>query len=150
MPKILRDKKQKLECIRKAVVNAQEHIRAGDPRRVYSQYIRYALDEIRNEYFYVSTKAKGLSKNEIIQEHVVPHSIILDKLIALKSLTPKKISDILDRYYAICEITKDENQKLDKKGLRSKMPEGWKDNGLDDRFARYDHVGIKYSKKGEF
>ena len=146
MPKTLRDKKQKLECIRKAVLNARKHIRAGDPKRMVSQYIRYALDDIANEYLYVSRKAKGLNKKELVtRDHVIPHVISLEKLLALNPVSIEGITEIIERYYMICTITREENQKLNDAGLKSKMPEGWKDVGLNDRFARYDQVGIKCS-----
>jgi hypothetical protein len=148
MPKTLRDNKQKLECIRKAVLNAQEHIHAGDPRRVFSQYIRYALDQVRNDYFYVSKKAEEPNENyETVNDHVIPHVIILEKLLALNPVSIEGITDIIDRYYMICTITRDENKKLNDAGLKSKMPVGWEDVGVIRRFARYEHVGIEISEK---
>jgi hypothetical protein len=132
---------QKLECIRKAVSNAQEHIRAEDPRRVYSQYIRYALDEVSDLNFCRSSSAEGLKRKDVIHEHVVPHSIVMKKLLLLDPLTHKKIMSLIEKYYVICAITKEEDRKLNAAGLRSKMPEGWDENN-DSVFARYEAVGI--------
>ena len=148
MKKIQRASDQKLECIRKAVKNAQEHMSAGDPKRMVSQYIRYALDQVSNDNLYVSREAEDPNKNiGVTRDHVIPHVIILEKLLALNPLSIEGITDIIERYYMICSITKDENKMLNDAGLKSKMPIDWKDVGLDDRFARYDHVGIKYVKK---
>jgi hypothetical protein len=148
MPKILRENKQKLECIRKAVVNAQEHMCAGDPKRMCSQYIRYALDQVRDDYFHVSKKAEEPNKNdETLNDHVIPHVIILEKLLALNPVSIEGITEIIERYYMICTITRDENKMLNDAGLKSKMPEGWEDGGAIRRFARYEHVGIEISEK---
>ena len=127
-------------------MNAQQHIRAGDPKRMISQYIRYALDQIRNEYLYVSKKAEK-PNDGIIRDHVVPHVIILKKLLALNPVSIEGVEDIIDRYYVICAITRDENKMLNDAGLKSKMPDGWEESRGQEPFARYDHVGIKYSKK---
>jgi len=140
MPKIERTIGQKLECIRKAISNSQEHIKANDPRRVYSQYIRYALDEISDINFRTSRAAKGLKRNAVIHEHVIPHSIVMDKLLTLVPLTNDNILKMLKKYYVICAITKEEDKKLNAAGLRSKMPDGWKED--DSVFARYEEVGI--------
>lgn len=91
----MRTIEQKIECIRKAVLNAQEHIREGDPRRVYSQYLRYALDEVSDLNFCVSSSAKGLKRKHVIHEHVVPHSIIMNKLLSLNPLTHETIMTVI-------------------------------------------------------
>ena len=56
----MRTIEQKLECIKRVIFNTKEHIRYGDPKRMYSQYIRYALDEVSELNFYTSKRAKGL------------------------------------------------------------------------------------------
>jgi len=137
-----RTEEQKLTCIKRAIFNAQEHVRANDPTRVYSQYVRYALDEVLDLNFYTSIEAKGLKRKEVVHEHVFPHSILLKKLLSLNPLTNENIMSVLQKYYVICAITKDEDKRLNAAGLRSKMPDGWNDN--DSVFARYEHeeVGI--------
>ena len=137
----MRTLEQKLECIRKAVVNAQDHILAEDPRRVYSQYIRYALDEVSDLNFCRSSSAEGLQRKNVIHEHVVPHSIVMNKLLSLEPLTHKNIMALIEKYYVICAITKEEDKKLSAAGLRSRMPKGWDEN-KDSIFARYEAVGI--------
>ena len=142
--KRLRTIEQKIECIKKAVSNAQEHIRAGDPRRVYSQYIRYALDEVSDINFYRSTAARDLKRKDVIHEHVVPHSIVMNKLLALDPLTFESVMSLIKKYYVICAITKEEDKQLNAAGLRSKMPKDWEsDNNV---FARYEAVEISVVK----
>ncbi len=137
----MRTREQQIECIRKAILNAQEHIRAGDPRRVYSQYLRYALDEVSDLNFCASSSAIGLKRKDVIHEHVVPHSIVMEKLLSLDHLTHEAIMNVIEKYYVICAITKEEDKKLNDAKLRTKMPEGWSDEN-DSVFARYEKVGI--------
>lgn len=137
----MRTNEQKIDCIRRVLSNSKEHIRCGDPKRIYSQYIRYALDEISNLNFCISARAKGLKRKDVIHEHVVPHSIIMNKLLSLKELNNENIMDVLEKFYILCAITKEEDRLLNAAGYRSKMPDGW-DEETDSVFARYEAVGI--------
>lgn len=137
----MRTVEQKLECIQRVISNSREHIRHGDPQRMYSQYIRYALDEISDLNFCTSIKAKGLKRKDVIHEHVVPHSIVMSKLLSLEPLNLESIMGILQKFYILCAITKDEDKLLNAAGFKSKMPENW-DEETDSVFARYDSVGI--------
>jgi len=50
----------------------------------------------------------------------------------------------LEKFYRLGVLTKEEDLKLKKKKLNSKMPSGWTmENGV---FARYDVIGIKNFK----
>lgn len=138
-------KDEKIECLKKVILNSLEHKRSNDPIRIYSQYIRYALDQFKDINFYRSIGAKGLKRKDVIHEHVVPHSIVMNKLLTLDSLTNEKIESVIRKYYVICEITREEDRLLSAKGLRSKMPHGWNEE-KDSVFARYEEVGIKFSK----
>jgi hypothetical protein len=84
-------------------------------------------------------KSRGL-----IHEHLVPRKVIREKLHGLKQPTALDVRRILDRYCIGVVITKDEDKKLDSKGLRSSMPKNWKET--DDRWARYTEVGIEIEK----
>lgn len=137
----MRTMEQKIECIRRVILNAQDHIQVGDPKRVYSQYVRYALDEVSGINFCRSVKAKGLKRKDVIHEHVVPHLIVMDKLLSLDQLTNENIINVINKYYVICAITKEEDKKLNAAGLRSKMPKNWNDES-GSVFARYETVGI--------
>lgn len=136
-----RSQEQKIECLRKAISNAKEHIQANDPRRIYSQYIRYSLDEFKDLNFYTSIEAKGLERKHVIHEHVVPHSIVMEKLLSLEVLTDENIMSVINKYYIICKITKAEDKRLNAAKLRSKMPEGWNDK-TDSVFARYEQKQV--------
>jgi len=138
---MMRTLEQKLECLRNVISNSKEHILAGDPPRIYSQYIRYALDEFKDLNFFISTGASGLKRADVIHEHVIPHHLIMKKLITLDELTDEKIMAVLNKFYFICRITKDEDKRLNNEGLRSKMPNGWNEE-RDSVFARYEKVGI--------
>ncbi|QBZ83030.1 hypothetical protein GHNINEIG_01071 [Hydrogenovibrio crunogenus] len=133
---------QKLECLRRVINNSKEHVKAGDKTRIYSQYIRYALDEFKEINFCTSIKANGLKRKEVTHEHVVPHFFIMNKLLNLDSLTDQNILAVLNKFYIICQITKDEDKYLNAAGLRSKMPDGWNEK-TDSVFARYENVGIE-------
>jgi len=137
----MRTRDQKLDCIRRVLANSKEHIRHGDPKRMYSQYIRYALDEIADINFCTSEQAKGLKRKEVIYEHVVPHSIVMDKLLALNDLRNEKIFKVIEKFYIVCAITKEEDKRLSAAGFRSKMPDGWNAD-TDSVYARYNAVGI--------
>ena len=140
-----RTMKQKLECIRKAVSNAKEHISSNDPRSVYSQYIRYALHEVSDLNFCTSDAAKGLKRKDVVHEHVIPHSFLMEKLVTMESLTNENILSTLQRYYIICAITKEQDKLLTASGLRSKMPDGWNES-TDSVFARYEVAEISIHK----
>lgn len=144
--KISRTIEQKIECLRKAISNSKKHIQAGDPRRIYSQYIRYALDEFVYLNICTSTeaKAKGLKRKDVIHEHVIPHSIVMNKLLELDPLTDENIMSVLNKYYIICIITKEEDKRLNAAGLRRNMPPEWnEENG--SVFARYEHDKVQLS-----
>ncbi|RUO22605.1 hypothetical protein CWE08_05375 [Aliidiomarina iranensis] len=136
---------QKLNCIKNVIINAQKHVKAGDPPRIYSQYVRYALNEFTDINFYISDNAKGMKRKDVIHEHVIPDSPVMSKLLALDPLSKESILDIIKRYYVICVITKEEDRLLNAAGLRSKMPEGWSDIS-DSVFARYQKVGLSISR----
>ncbi|MCE2597380.1 hypothetical protein K6Y31_21655 [Motilimonas cestriensis] len=93
------------------------------------------LKNVKNGAATASERAKGL-----IQEHLVPRTIIFNELLKIKRITPKKVDDLLGELLIIVLVTKDEDRKLDKIGLRSKMPEGWCYG--DDPFQRHEAAGI--------
>ena len=91
---------------------------------------------------YWSKRALGMKDNTktLCHEHIVPKKVIIDKILALKSPTKPKVNEILERYCIGCVVTRDEDKKLIKAGLRSAMPGNW--DGVDP-WARYKNVGIK-------
>jgi hypothetical protein len=143
---MVRTIEQKLECLRKAILSSKKHILAGDPRRIYSQYIRYALNEFDYLNLCTSSEAKDLKQN-FIHEHVIPHAIVMAKLLELDPLTDENMMAILNKFYYICKITKEEDKRLSAAGFKQKMPPGW-DGESCSVFARYEHakVGISILK----
>ena len=108
---------------------------------MYSQYIRYALDEISDLNFCTSESAKGLKRKDVIHDHVIPHSIVMNKLLSLKEPSNESIMKVIKKFYILCAITKEEDGLLNSAGYRSKMPDGWNEE-KDSVFARYESVGI--------
>lgn len=137
----MRTNEQKLNCIRRVLSNSKDHIKHGDPKRMYSQYIRYALDEISDLNFCTSERAKGLKRKDVIHDHVIPHSIVMNKLLSLKEPSNESIMKVIKKFYILCAITKEEDGLLNSAGYRSKMPDGWNEE-KDSVFARYESVGI--------
>lgn len=141
----MEDLDRKIDFIRRVIINCKNHINLDDPKRTYSQYLRYALDEVSDINFCTSKNAKGLKRKDIIYEHVIPHSIIMEKLFSIDPLTNENILKVLRKYYIICAITKEEDRLLNAAKLRSKMPDGWNEE-TGSVFARYESVGISTIK----
>lgn len=76
---------------------------------------------------YWSQKARHAKKSggKLIHEHVVPTSVIIEKLRKLRSPSPASVGRVLSKFRIGAVITDDEDKKLNAHGLRSKMPSGW-------------------------
>lgn len=132
---------KELEALRKAVINSQEHVRAGDPARIYSQYLRYAMDQFSGINRYASVLAKSAAQEDVVNDHVVPHAVLMRMLLSLENPSIEDIWYIIDNYYVICTITKGEHEGLRGSALGSRMPDGW-DMDTGDVFARYKSAGV--------
>ena len=73
-------------------------------------------------------------------EHVVPQMWFVNKLMDMDAPDKEKIGKLLKKYFRVLLVTKEEDAKLTKAGLRSDMPEGWDE---ENPWARHDAVGIK-------
>jgi len=73
-------------------------------------------------------------------EHAVPFTVIINHLMDMKNLTAKAVTNVLKKWYSVMLVTYDEDVRLQKSGLRFKMPEKW---DKKDIFARYKKVGIE-------
>ncbi|SMQ78364.1 hypothetical protein SAMN05444673_3388 [Bacillus sp. OV166] len=83
-------------------------------------------------------------KSSFIKEHVVPKNIYFKEMIyELKKNYPDKeiINNILLKFYFTALITKEEDKKLDEKGLRSVMHANEEWDG-ENFFIRYGCTGI--------
>lgn len=87
-------------------------------------------------------------------EHMVPKGKYIFNRI--KEEAKKNISDdklqkliykLIDKYYYVALITRDENKKLSYKGYREKMPEDWDEQSFD---ARYQKAGINIKRNPIF
>lgn len=81
---------------------------------------------------------KNLSDCEV--EHVIPQMEIVNMLMDMNPLSKKAVEELLSNYFRVLLVTKDEHQRLNASGLRSKMPQNW---DRKDVWARYKIVGIE-------
>ncbi|MBI2151907.1 hypothetical protein HYU21_04235 [Candidatus Woesearchaeota archaeon] len=100
-----------------------------------AQYISFkALDKLNRNF-----------KKELVFEHVVPKRLYIQEECENKAknneLTETFICDLLSKYWIICTITREENDLLNKSGLKDKMPFNWDKENV---FARYDTISLKY------
>lgn len=73
------------------------------------------------------------------EEHIVPIKVISDRLIEAsndRKVNEEWVKEYLERYLAICVVTKDEDRRLTKAGLRESMPDGTVVS--DDNFNKWD------------
>lgn len=134
-----------LEMLVMVIGNSKKHRNEQHRERIYSQYLRYAMDEFVYVNLHQSDEAKGKARKEVIRDHVVPHKVLMDKFLGLEVLSKDSVWEVIKKYYIICSITREEDRKLNNEGLKSKMPEDWCENE-ENLFARYEKVEIKYSK----
>lgn len=97
---------------------------------------------------FISKKAmetiKGERDDRLIKEHSIPIAEIFNILHLQTDHSRDQIRVSLEKFYRLGVLTKEEDLKLKKKKLNSKMPSGWTmENGV---FARYDVIGIKNFK----
>ncbi|MEL5848967.1 MAG: hypothetical protein U7M05_06320 [Candidatus Igneacidithiobacillus chanchocoensis] len=81
-------------------------------------------------------------------EHVVPRVLlcqICHEILAIDSSgkSLKRISEIIKKHLKVVQITKEEQQKLDRE-FKVSMPPGW-DYESGDTFARLKEVGIEFT-----
>lgn len=102
---------------------------------------------------YVSAKAKAKlqdgDKTGLVFEHIVPktkyiqepciQAAVNGQFAGGETFSEEAVLQLLDRYWQIALITKEEDDALTDLGLRNKMPGGW--DGTDV-FARYKAAGI--------
>ncbi len=87
-----------------------------------------------------SKKALNKKLSECEVEHVVPQMEIVNMLMDMEPLIKNEVENILQKYFKVLLVTKEEHEKLNSSGLRSKMPEDW---NKKDVWARYKEVGIE-------
>jgi hypothetical protein len=83
----------------------------------------------------------GKRNDRLIKEHSIPIAEIFNILHSHTDHSRDQIRDSLEKFYRLGVLTKEEDLKLKKKKLNSKMPPDW--TTKDGVFARYDAIGIK-------
>lgn len=145
------DDTKRLELIVEAVLYCQRVRDHGMPSNCYSKALRepvYFLWECRDGLSkeqrpqFRSTTAVGMrfGTGELVYDHAIPFKLLQDELLGLADVTVQRVRGVLDRYGAIVLITKEEDRRLRKAGLGSRMPMGC---GPRDVLARYRAVGIE-------
>ena len=76
----------------------------------------------------------------LVKDHSIPVVTLREMFLDLELTTTDDIRKFLIEKYCLGVITKSEDQNIDARKLRFKMPENW--NGTD-AFARYSEVGIQ-------
>lgn len=75
----------------------------------------------------------------LVHDHIVPKKIVYDMLFGLGAPSARAVRRILRRFCIGAIITREEDQRLNALGLRSRMPDGW--DGRDP-WARYRKAGV--------
>jgi hypothetical protein len=106
-----------------------------------------------NSQIVFSSAAKSLwQKNEregikpksgIVIEHAIPRLEIYAALSKQKKTSKTSISNTLEKMIIRVAVTKEEDTKLNKLGLRQRMPDGW--DGIDP-LARHRAAKIQHAK----
>ncbi len=80
----------------------------------------------------------------LIHEHSVPKKEIKSRIMNLEDKSKDKILEILDNLGHAVVVSKDEDEKINKKGYKSKMPLKLPTNpNIDEVFSRYKEAQIK-------
>lgn len=79
----------------------------------------------------------------LIHEHLMPKKLVIERLLRLASPTPSSVQQLMESYCKGVVITRDEDTRLNKLGLRSKMPKDWNEK---DVWARYTAAQIVLKK----
>ncbi|MCB9174015.1 MAG: hypothetical protein H6587_13155 [Flavobacteriales bacterium] len=113
------------------------------------------VDDIKYKKLYWTEKAiKKRNKNikdkvdinkGLRHEHLIPKNLIRNSIESLKQPTPELILEVINNYEFAAIVTKEEDDKINKIGLRQKIPKGYTlENATEDLvLSRYIEAGIK-------
>lgn len=118
----------------------------GDKKGIGKKYKQ--VDYVSEAALEWINNRKSGEKNQLIYEHLVPKKNYLFKdLQELVEKMPDNLEDeifnLLDKYYFVAAITKEENDTKLASHLRDNMPKNW---NKKDAKARYKAAGIKIIK----
>ena len=118
-------------------------VKAG---RFENAYVSQGAYEVLKEH--KGEKKISFKALSLRYEHVVPATLHYEELLALSKDGPigeRDFEDFMEKKFLICVITKEENKRLNKAGLRQTMPDDWEKGG--DAWARYNAVDPKITCK---
>lgn len=82
---------------------------------------------------------EGRAESRIVKDHAIPLKVLRNLMMDIAEPNKVSINDFLHSYYRLGVITKNEDDQLNKLGLRSAMPTNW---DRKDWKARYLELGI--------
>ena len=114
----------------------------------FLSWIPISLNGKKNTDFYSEKAYKQLqlgNKSNLIYEHIIPKEKYIQTPIIQSAKDGKlkselEIKELLNKYWYIATITKDEDKILSQLGFNKKMPDDWDNQNI---FARYDKANIK-------
>lgn len=117
--------------------------RSGRPHWLNAPCPRRHRDALLHSHF-VSVAAMRvlaeLSDERLVKDHAIPVSVLREMLLQDGCNTLERVQSLMNRFYRIGIITASEDALLTSRGLRSRMPSGWRTS--DGPFARFETVGI--------
>jgi len=128
--------------------HTKHHIRNAVREATYAVARAHGIsgNDKKKKAKYMSLEAEKCMKNgnfhDLVVDHVVPVSVINQKVLDEKKPCTMKIRQIVEEWTLLAIITKPEHDRLREKGLYHKMPEGHD----EEKMARYDYVGIEVKK----
>ena len=93
---------------------------------------------------YQADNPKWVQGNGLINEHVIPRTLLEKKLLDTPTPSTEDVLSVLKLSFT-CLVTAEENDDKLSGPLRAKMPKAWKWG--DDPFARYRDTGITWHKR---
>ena len=121
-----------------------DNVKRNSLSKLYEKLIKEKVLKLYNKdndtfqpYFDICKLAERTS--DIIIEHVIPADVYLNDCVLEKMLDKDSFKKVFDAV-SICLITKDQDNLLNQKKLKSKMPNGYNDfsSFINHPFARYD------------
>ena len=104
-------------------------------------------NKYKQGHYYSSEALEKVEKNDfsnLVYEHMVPKNKYIQKVCEEKAkdqkLEPEFIIELLNKYWKIAVITKDEDDKLNSRS----MPAGWDGENI---LARYEEVELKVVRR---
>jgi hypothetical protein len=121
----------------------KHHIRSAV--REASNHVSYSPGSGKKSAEYMSETAHELMKNgdflKLIHEHVVPVSVLCEKVMTLPNIGTESVAELIAKYTVRAVITKEDDDKLKQCGLNKGMP----NNSIDgDVFSRYTTAKIAF------